>query len=254
MALDRAEAAARKALTLAPELADAHVSFAPILYNRYDWAGAERELRRAVALDPNSVLGNYWLAVVLSVHGRLDESLAISRKVAALDPLARQSALSPSVYLYLKRDYEGSIAYMDEVEKRIGIRSEFYQALCEIGLGRFGAAVENARKATSGPMERSAGRRAVLAIAYALAGRSEDSKRVLAPLMEEAEAGKAPAGVVAMAFAALGQSDRAFAWYDTAYAQRTVLGVEDLMVDPLLDPIRSDPRFPDLLRKFNHVP
>ena len=252
-ALEKAEVAARKALALNPNLADAHVSLAPVLYNRYDWPGAEVELRRAVALDSNNVLAHYWLAIDLSVQGKVDEALEHAKRAAAIDPLSRQSALQPAVFLYEKRDFEAAIAYMEEVERRIGLRSEVYRGLCELGLGRLDSALEDLRRAASGPMEKAPGRRTFLAIAFGRAGRTEESRKILDQLEVEARSGPVPAGLLAVAFSALGDRDRAFEWFDRAFEQKTVLGVEDLMVDPLLDGIRSDPRFPGLLRKFNHV-
>lgn len=249
-ALKRAETAAKRALELDPDLADAHVSLAPVLYNRYDWAGAETELRRAVALDPNNVLAHYWLAVVVAVGGRLQEALEESRKAATLDPLSRQAVLSPAGWLYNLRDYDGAISYLDEVERRLGFRTEIYRGLNEMCLGRYDSALENLRKAASGSFESAPNRRALLAVACARAGKSDESQRILNRLVEEAQVGRAPAGVVALVYGALGDNDRAFEWFDRAFEERTVLGVEDLKIDPLLDGIRSDPRYPELLRKF----
>lgn len=253
-ALQKTEAAARKALELDPRLADAYVSLAPVLYNRYDWSGAVTQLRRAIELDPSNVLGHYWLAVALSVDGSLDEALQHAKIAAAIDPLSRQAALSPASFLYLKHDFAGAIAYMDEVERRIGVRSEIYQGLCELLLGRFDSALEHIRRTSTGPTGNAPGRRALLAVAYARAGKTDESRKILDQLVEDARANRAPAGVVARAFGALGENDRAFEWFDRAFEQKTVLGVEDLKSDPLLDGIRTDSRYPGTLRRFNFTP
>lgn len=249
-ALELAEAAARKALALDPNLADAHASLAPVLYNRYDWAGAVAELRRAVELDPNNVLANFWLATALAVQGHATEALEFARRAASLDPLSRQAVLAPAIFLYLARDVRGSMAYMDEVEQRLGMRSDIYRGLCELALGRADVAVEHLRRAASGPFEANPIRRAYLAVACTRAGRQEEAHSLLQKLAQEAEGGRGPAGPLAVAYAALGENDRAFEWFEKTYEQQTVLGAEDLLSDPLMDGIRSDPRFPALLRKF----
>lgn len=252
-ALAMAEPAARKALALDPTLADAHVSLAPILYNRYDWAGAEGELRTAVALDPNGVLAHYWLAVCLAVRGKVKEALQASLRGAALDPLSRQAVLQPSFMLYELRDYQGALDYLREVEARLGFRSDFTDSVLELALGRWEAALEHARKAAAGPFEGSPNRRAILAIACAKAGRTDESQKLLQGLIADTQIGRAPSGVVALVYAALGQTDRAFEWFDNAYRERSALVAEDMLVEPLLDNIRGDPRFAEMLKKFHHT-
>ncbi len=251
-ALETAERAARTALQLDPDLADAHVSLAPVLYNRYDWNGAVAELRRAVELDPNNVLGHYWLAVAVSVTGDLDAALEIARQGAVLDPLSRQSVLQPSVFLYLKRDYQGSLDYLDEVEHRLGLHTAFYRGLCELFLGRIDHAVSHLEEAATSSFGTIPVRQAGLTLAYFRSGRESEGRPLLERLSESARGGRTPAGVVAWIYAGIGDIDGAFEWFDRAYAERSVLGVEDLKVDPFYDGLRKDSRFPALLRKFNH--
>jgi adenylate cyclase len=252
-ALRLAEAAARKALALDPDLADAHVSLAPILYNRYDWAGAERELRRALELDPNHVLGHYWLAVAVAAQGKLTEALELSRKVAGLDPLSRATVLAPAFYLYYLHRFDEALAYVQEIEKRIGYRPDHLYGLCQMALGQFGPALESIRKATGGTFADQPYRRANLIVALGRAGQGAESRERLARLEEDARAGRAPAGVVAYAYAGLGDKDRAFEWFNRAFEERSSLVVEDLQIDPRLEVLRDDPRYHELLRKFRFV-
>ncbi len=250
-ALAMAEPAARTALQLDPNLADAHASLAPVLYNRYDWAGAEAELRRAVTLDPNSVLGHYWLAVCLAARGQLAEALRESRRSAELDPFSRQAVLQPAFFLYYLRDYVGALDHLQEVEARLGVPSYVLGSLCELGLGRTDAALEHARKSLTGAWETSPSRRAILAVACARAGHAEESDRLLAGLIADWEKGRVPAGPAALVYAARGETDAAFDWFEKAYRERSAVVVEDLLIDPLLDDLRKDPRFVGLLRRFN---
>jgi adenylate cyclase len=250
-ALGRAEAAARKALELDSDLADGHVSLAPVLYNRYDWAGAERELRQAIRLEPNHVLGHYWLGVATAVQGKLDEALDEMEKAAGLDPLSRPAVLAPATVLYLKRRFEDALTYLDDLERRTGFRADYTRGMVELALGRSEAALEHVRKGLAGPLETDPIRRAGLTIVLARAGRTEESEAGRRQLEEDARAGKVPAGALALVYAGLGEKDRAFEWFDKAYEERTALVVEDLQVDPLLDGLRSDARYAALRKRFH---
>ena len=252
-ALDRAEAAARRALAIDSTLADGYISLAPVLYNRYDWTGAEDLLRRAILLDPNNVLGHYWLAVAAGGRGKLEDALEHSRIAASLDPLARQTALSPAVYLYALHRYAEALQYLADAEARVGYRSDYYLALCELGLGHVDSALEHFRRAASGEFQTWPARRTGLAIGLARAGRTEEFQRHLDRLTEDAEAHRIPSGCVAKVHAAVGEKDSAFEWFDRAYEERSALVVEDLVSDPLLDGLRTDPRFEALLRKFRYI-
>jgi serine/threonine-protein kinase len=251
-AMPAATAAARRALDINPDLAEAHgwLAIVAMLYD-WDWADAETRFRRATALAPEHSIAHVWYAIFLGAMGRHEESIRIILRAEALDPLSQLIHLCVGRCYFFAGDYDRALAQFQatlEMEPRHGLTYAWIgRALCGKGMYRE-AAAELEKGITV------AGRLPVLLMmagyAYARAGmrgealdalealRQEDSRRYVSPVC--------PATILA----AIGELDEAFARYELAYQQRSGY-LSFLRVDPAREyPIRSDPRFVSLLQRL----
>jgi tetratricopeptide (TPR) repeat protein len=228
--------AAERALALDDQSADAHTSFAVALWSQKDWPGAERELRRAIELNPGAARS--WYAQLLSGMGRLDEAVEQSRHAAELDPLAPLTVLNHGSMCYLARDYDRAIAVLRDAleinDAWAGTYAALSLAYAQKGMDE--AATRAASKAVELGGRQISSFLAGLAYVHARAGRRAEAEQVLQRAKTEPWEGFS----IARAYAALGEPDSAFAWLDRSswrWPHRAVLA------DPALDPLRSDPRF-----------
>jgi len=261
----KARAATLKALELDESLAEAHTVLGTIKYSYdWDWAGAERELKRAMELNPGYSLAYVRYAVYLTIVGRQSEALPYFEKARRLDPLHAWTYLSAGFSDFMARKYDESI---EQYQKGLDIEPDpltyFGLVLARAEKGDRATAIAEAEKATK--LNESPLLLTSLASAYALGGRRADSNRVLRQLEEISNhQGPAPAwhgrGLtpyvcpyeVAGVYAQLGDKDRAFAWLDKAYQSRSCMYW--LRMDPRLDSLHSDPRFQGLLQLMNFPP
>ncbi|MCI4316903.1 MAG: hypothetical protein L3J96_00050 [Thermoplasmata archaeon] len=249
-ALERAEVLARRALQLDPGLAEAHVALGPVLYNRYDWSGAERELERALVLDPGNVNAHFWLAVARGTLGRPEAGLVNAERAVELDPLnPRRLVILGQQYYWMRRYDEAIVAYT-EAQRAGAVDVLPMLAYAHLMAGRTDQAVAEAEKGTEDPRGHRQSALIDLAAILAYAGRKQEAQALLTQL-RGAPGEPTPAGAVAWIEAGLGHLDQVFEAYSRARLEGSMQGVADLAVDPLLDPLRRDPRFPELLRLFN---
>jgi TolB-like protein/Tfp pilus assembly protein PilF len=236
----QAKAAAQKALELDDTLAEAHTSLA---YARYyydwDWAGAEAEFKRAIALNPNYATAHQWYGEYLFYMQRFDESLAQINRAHELDPFSlviNYELASP--YFYMRRYDQAIKKYREamEMDPHFPLAS-YYLAVCYEQKGMFDEAIN-----TFGNEKGSAS--TTLGHIYAVSGRRREAQNILHVLMK---APKSPY-LIARVYAGLDDKDQAFAWLEKAYEDRDERLVM-LKVDQLLDSLRPDPRFQDLLRR-----
>jgi TolB-like protein/DNA-binding winged helix-turn-helix (wHTH) protein/Flp pilus assembly protein TadD len=252
-AMTQAKAAAVRAVQLDDSSAEAHASMGHILHN-YDWdfEGAEREFKRAIELNPNYATAHHWYAHLLMQIGRTDESLAQARLATELDPLSPFVNQGLARQYYLSRQYDKAIAQCQVV---LQMDSTYLPARTQLALayeqkGMLNEAVaemEQARKLagekTDLPMVH-----ALLAHAYALAGREPDAESELKVLTNIGQRRYVPPSYVAIVYLALGDKNKAFAYLNKSYQDRS----EQLLylgVEPVVDPLRSDPRFDVLLKQ-----
>jgi serine/threonine-protein kinase len=250
----KAKEAARKALQIDDSLAEAHASlaWAMALYD-WDWTGAEREFRRAIALNPNYATAHQWYGIVLWNTGRLDEAMAEERRALELDPLSTIINRNVADVFLFQKKYDEAI---EQYRKTLEIDPNFNsaidnRALAYIQKGMLTEAVAEYEK-TAGP----GGAPTVgLAYAYAKAGRKVEAQQMLGRLQALSSQRYVPAMSSARVYAALGQKDQAFVWLERAYADRSISAqTMGIKVNPAFDPLRSDPRFADLLRRINLQP
>lgn len=240
--------AARKALELDPNIAEAHVLLANTLQEEWHWAEAEAEYNRALELNPNSADAHTMFALWLLCQGRTDEAVTWIRRGRELDPLAL-SGEDIGWILFQSHRYDEAI---HELRSILAVRPEDASALTDLGFvlvanNKPEDAIPVLEKAVS-VSKGSPAATGVLIRAYAHAGRRSDALRLLAVLQSRRKAGYVPAGAFVNAYLGLGENDQAFTWLEEAYKEQSNI-LQFLKVHPFFDPIRGDPRFADLVRR-----
>jgi len=198
-----------------------------------------------IELNPNDLTAHQWYAVYLSTLGRHQEAIAEIKRALDLDPLSlRVNAVTARV-LYFARQYDEAI---EQSRKTIEMDRRFPTIYQNLGQsyeqkGMYAEAVatfQELNKVTSGHSL------AFLARADALAGKTDEARKILAQLRELSARRYVSPYRVAMIYAGLGDKEQTLAWLEKAYQQR-VHNMIFLKVEPELDGLRSDPRFEDLL-------
>jgi tetratricopeptide (TPR) repeat protein len=244
----KAVAAAREAVRLDPDLADAHTQLAYVEQREWRWSAAEAGYRRAIRLNPSHSQAFGQLADLLVCLGRFDEGLAMARRARDMDPLSLARALNLSMVLYFARHTDESIRELRAVTALHpdDPRLHWYLGNAFMEISRFDEAVEALERSVA--RERNPGPLGFLTIAYARAGRRHDAERVLEELTRAARDGYVPPAAFVAAYTGLGDVEQAFLALERAYAERSNL-MRSLKVLPILDPLRGDPRFGDFLRR-----
>jgi len=249
-AMERARAAAMKAISLDESSAEPHASLGFVeMHYDWNWPAAEKEFRRAMELNSSYATAHHWYAYYLMAMGRQEESLAEIRHAQELDPLSLIIQRDVADMLYYARRYDEAIAQcrktleldphfalanysLYEIYSQKKMISEMDQALREIqGLGQGGLPL-------AGP-----------ALGDAIVGRAAKARKELLELQRLQAQGKNLAYVISVVYAGLGDRDQAFHWLDLAYKARDGALIL-LKTDPAVDPLRGDPRFAELLRKM----
>jgi len=253
----RAEAktAATRALELDQTLGEAHASLAfhRFLYD-WDFAGAEKGFKQALELNPNYAEAHHWYAIYLANVGRHDEAMPLGKRAVELDPLSLLMNMAPALIFYLARQYDRSV---EVLQKIIDMEPNFPAAHSVLGnayaqQGMYEHAMIEYQKVlelSKGVTVVETAMKAIIAHAYARWGKRSKALKML-DLVTKASAKGISVSLYSIAgiYAALGQSEPAFEWLNKAYEQHD-LQLVSLKVDPTLDGVRSDPRFADLVRR-----
>jgi serine/threonine protein kinase/Flp pilus assembly protein TadD len=252
IAAEKGRAAATRALELDPDLPEAHASLATIAaWFHYDWESAEKGFRRALEINPELGLAHSYNGVLFASLGRFDQAIAEAQKGVQLEPFSAEiNAMLGLVYFY-SGNYEKA---SEQFRKTIEIDPSFWYAHTQLArsiekLGNREAAVsmlEKARSmhgATAEPLMH-------LGRIYAASGRRSDAEKIIDELKRREWTIQMDGYEFAVIYAALGDKDTAFAHLDNEYA-RGSWWLDFAKVDPDLEPLRSDPRFNELLRKLN---
>ncbi|HEX6731066.1 MAG TPA: winged helix-turn-helix domain-containing protein [Pyrinomonadaceae bacterium] len=248
---EEAKNALLRALEVDETLGEAHASmgFFKFLYD-WDFSGAEEEFKRALALSPSYAEAHHWYAIYLANVGRHAEADEHARRAIELDPLSLLMNMTPALNFYLAREYDNSIA---ELHKVIEMEPNFVAARSVMGnalsqSGRHDEAMIEYRKALElikGATTAEISLKALMAHAYATRGKRSDALELLDEIIL---VDTASPYLIAGIYGALGQSNSAFEWLNKAYDQRDVQLVS-LKVDPFLDPLRQDERFAELVNR-----
>jgi DNA-binding winged helix-turn-helix (wHTH) protein/TolB-like protein/Flp pilus assembly protein TadD len=242
-AVARGTEAVTKALELDDSLAEAHAAAGFIRFRfEWDFAGAEREYRRALELDPDYSEAHQWYAFQLLARGRRAEADREIARALELDPASLGNNAARELYLYFSRRYEESLA---QCRKTLEMEPEFAPthyvlALDYEQLGRYEEAEAELRHASTP---------AALSHVLAAAGKKDEARAALAQLQEYVGRGEGVPADVALAYLGLGERERALDWYERAADARS-LRPAWLLLDPRLDPLRDSPRFAALLKRL----
>jgi TolB-like protein/DNA-binding winged helix-turn-helix (wHTH) protein/Tfp pilus assembly protein PilF len=247
--MPKAQAAAEKAVQLDPALDAAHTALGGVLLTyEYDWERAGNELRRAVALAPNDSDAHRWYGNYLLALGRFDSAIAEMRRAQELDPLSMWTSRDVGRALYFARRYDEAIAQLRKARElspdHAVVDNWIGWAYEQKGMGR-----EALRALLADAVEQGAspGEMALLRKAAATAG-VRGYTRAMLYIRRRSPSATDPYRTARL-YARLGDRAQAFEWLDAAYDQRSVW-LTWVAVDPGVDPLRSDPRFQDLLRRM----
>jgi len=241
---------AEKALKLDDTLAEAHTALARVAQQEWDWAGAEREYRRAIELNPSYPLARIWYALYLDGMQRFEEAVAQAERAQQLDPAsALINTWAGATYFYAGRAEEAMASWQKALELDPGYSdASIVLARTYVTKGMYQRAIAELQKALI-LNARDSFILGALAHAYARAGRREEALKIVGELKRiETDRGSIPTFSFIWAYAGLQDKNQAFAWLERSYKERRDRMVW-LNVDPLLDPLRSDPRFHDLVRR-----
>jgi len=251
-AFPRARASAMKALELDPNLAEAHTSLAYALQNFYwDWKGAEREYERAAKLNPSYATTFHWYGGFLMLMGRFDEAIKAREHARELDPLSPSIQASLGSPYLLSRRYDEAIAiYKQSLELEPDYsRAHLSLGWSYLGKGLFKEAIDSFELGTS-KSGNDPSYSSELGYAYAVTGRREEARQILARLIAGREARHVSSFEIAMIYSGLDEHDKAFVWLNRAFDERSnrLTGIK---VEPTVDRLRGDPRFDNLLVRMN---
>jgi len=240
---EKAEADARRALEIAPDLAEAHVALAIVLSDgTLDFARANEEYERAVALAPGDARVLRGSGEFAAYMGRFDAGIAAARRAAVLDPLDRRSHTNLGLVLYAARRYEEAAAALAEaISLNPGFEESYgYRGLAFYGLGD----LERARTSCETKRDHWISQQC-LAVVYAKLGRRAEAEGERKKI--QVTLGDAGAYQYATIYAQWGDRANALESLDVAMRLRDP-GLVYLKTDPLMDPLRQEPRFQTVMR------
>ncbi len=245
--LPKAREAAQKALELDEGLADGHYVLANLMSYSWEWADAEREYQRAIELNPNLALAHRWYATYLRLMGRHEQAISAITRARELDPLSPGVNATVGYVLSSARRYDQAI---DALNKTIELDRSYPYTHLFLGhtytaQGKHADAVAAYTRAMALGLDTPA-TQVHLGAAAARAGDRTRAQAMLQELRSSQER-SSPADL-ALLQTALGEREQAFASLEDAYRARDIQ-LQYLGVEPGFDPLRSDPRFADLMRR-----
>ena len=248
--MPKAKAAALRAIALDDSLAETHTALG-VYYSEFawNWQAAEKEFRRAIELNPNYATAHQQFGIeCLTPQGRFDEAIAEGRKAAALDPASPIIAADVGNAMYKARRYDEALAQLNkaaELDQNFPV-TNWYIGLIFHAKGQYADAVAAYRKALA--VDGNPWVKGLLIRSLVKSGERNEAVKLLADLQAEAASRVVPSSSLAVAYAALGEKDKAFALLDKDIAERN--GRCPLFsVNPAFDDLRDDPRFADLIKR-----
>ena len=249
-AFPKGKAAAKIALQLDPDLAQAHTPVAALLW-LYDWQWeeAQTEFQRSLERDPTYPTANHWYAEYVMTMGRHTEVMARMKKGQELDPLSLIINVAVGWALYFARQYDEAI---EQLRQTVELDPNYPVTYWILGLllrktGRYELAIAEGEKGVKlsggSPLMRAA-----LAHTFGTAGRTKEALQILDELTELGKQKYVAAYFFAGIYVGLGENDRAIEYLERSYEEHSHWLIY-LHIDPSMDALRDDPRFHDLLRR-----
>jgi TolB-like protein/Tfp pilus assembly protein PilF len=251
----KARDAAQKALQFNPRLADAHAVLGNVAMS-YDWdlATAEKELRRAIELNPNDPTPHEWYGHLLIVQGHNSEALAEAHHALDLDPVNPLFHAVLAETYYFGRSYDAAIEEAQQVVKLHpgSLSAQFWLGSAYREKKMYPQAIETFQNARAEVRKQTGNENPAMLMAYghtqAVAGNAAEARAALQQLQQLATTRFVPNLYPAAIHVGLGETDEAFRLLDLAFQER-IDRLVYLNVDPMADPLRSDPRFAQLMAK-----
>jgi tetratricopeptide (TPR) repeat protein len=245
----RARAAAEKALELDHSLAGPLVAPAEVKMNyEWDWGGAERFFKRAIELSPNYGTAYLGYATYLAEVGRTREAVTEMRRAREVEPLALISGSNLVWKLYLAHQYEqAELEFRKLSEWWPKDTGGYIMASVYLQTGHQREAIAELQKGAA-ESHRSLLELMYLGHGLGVTGAPAEGQKVLEEMQGLSQRRYVPPDYIAMVYEGLGERDRALQWFEKAVAERSINGW--ILPDPRLDPIRTEPRFQNLMRQM----
>ena len=245
-AFTRQRVEAIKAIELDDSLSEAHAELANTAMTlAWDWPTAAAEFRRSLELNPNSATSHEKYAFYLVRTGHTQEAIAEMERSVDLDPVTPSTFHAEGFVYYFSRQYDQALAVTRTVSDLNVILPDWNLLIGDIYAekGMFAESIASFLRAEPGPY--SLGH---LGNAYARSGQMDAARKTIARLEENVRKDGVGRYEIALVYTGMGKKDEAFKWLEESYHAHDV-GLVYLKIDPPLDPLRSDPRFDDLLRR-----
>lgn len=246
----KAKEFARKALEIDDGLDQARAFLAAVKLD-YDWdfAGAESEFKKAIDMSPGDAAGHHQYAFLLSYLGRHKEAIKEIKLARDLDPLAPRIRSNVGCILYFARRYDEALEELKKALEFDPTHAATYEYIGDVyrELSRYEESIASFR--TAKKLEDRPIISIKLAVTNARAGQVEEARKMLLELKERSKQEYVSSVILAAAYGALGERDIAFELLDKAYTERDSR-LTTLKTLPILDSVRSDPRFAALLKKI----
>jgi serine/threonine-protein kinase len=253
-AFPRVRVAARRAIEIDPSLADPHTTLGHLkTAYEWDWLGAEREFRRAIELNPEFATAHHWYAFHLESVGRPAEALAAMRRARELEPMSQIFNVAVAHFEYSARRYAQAA---EEARKAIEMDPDFFRP--HLALAKSYALQDRPQEAKSEfeqALRLSKGGLVTLTLAGAglgYLGEREAARKLLADVIGISRKRYVAPWMPGFIHAAMGEKEPAFEYFDKAVQARAL--PPWFLRDPMLDGIRSEPRFQDLLQRMGLSP
>jgi adenylate cyclase len=249
-AMPKMRAAAEKASQIDPTLSEAHTWLAAVAW-MYDWnwSAAEEEFKRALALDANSAVAHQYYGMYLSMMGSAPEGIAQAKRAVEIDPLSPEANTFLGMAFYFARRQAEAIPALRatlEIEPNYSF-AHYWLGKAYLQNGDLERGIAELRLAKEADPH-NPDMMSALAYAYATAGDRDAAQSGIEALRQQAQASYVSPYFFALIHAALGETDQAFTLLEQAYEDHSFFNA-CLQVEPMMDPLRADPRFTALLKK-----
>jgi len=249
-AFSKQQAEALKAIQLGDTRPEPHLDLAQAALERnLDWVTCQKEIQQALSINPNSTAARWMNADILMRTGHEEEAIAEATTASQLDPVSASSFTNRAFIKYFARHYDAALDDMNRAAKLPHDPKQLDFALADIYVEK------GMYKQAADLFEGFTGPHALghLGNIYARQGKVKEAQAIIAQMEQEVERSGIGRYEIAFIYAALGDRDQAFKWLDSAFGTRDK-GITFLKVDPCLDPLRSDPRFKNLLARVGFPP